>query len=98
MTSRPPFIGQESPDTCAIACMRMILASQHGSSHCRSFQQGLLRRRTSPPTVADSWRTGGRLHSPQLMGSKASSNAQALLWKTEGIDPVLERTHPERCE
>jgi ABC-type bacteriocin/lantibiotic exporter with double-glycine peptidase domain len=26
MKSQPPFIGQESSDTCAIACLRMILA------------------------------------------------------------------------
>ena len=30
MNSQPPFIGQERPDTCAIACLRMILA-YHGS-------------------------------------------------------------------
>ena len=26
MKSTPPFIGQERPDTCAVACLRMILA------------------------------------------------------------------------
>jgi ABC-type bacteriocin/lantibiotic exporter with double-glycine peptidase domain len=26
MNSRPPFVRQERPDTCAIACLRMILA------------------------------------------------------------------------
>ncbi len=26
MNSRPPFIGQERPDTCMLACLRMILA------------------------------------------------------------------------
>ena len=28
MSSKPPFVGQERPDTCAIACLRMILAYQ----------------------------------------------------------------------
>jgi ABC-type bacteriocin/lantibiotic exporter with double-glycine peptidase domain len=28
MRSRPPFIAQERPDTCALACLRMILAGQ----------------------------------------------------------------------
>lgn len=28
MNSKPPFIRQERPDACAIACLRMILASQ----------------------------------------------------------------------
>ena len=28
MKSMPPFIGQERPDACAIACLRMILAHQ----------------------------------------------------------------------
>ena len=28
MNSLPPFIAQERPDTCAIACLRMILAHQ----------------------------------------------------------------------
>jgi ABC-type bacteriocin/lantibiotic exporter with double-glycine peptidase domain len=28
MNSTPPFVGQERPDTCAIACLRMILAQQ----------------------------------------------------------------------
>ena len=29
MSSKPPFIAQERSDTCAIACLRMLLA-QHG--------------------------------------------------------------------
>ncbi len=28
MTSTPPFVGQERPDACAIACLRMVLAHQ----------------------------------------------------------------------
>jgi ABC-type bacteriocin/lantibiotic exporter with double-glycine peptidase domain len=28
MNSKPPFVRQERPDTCAIACLRMILAYQ----------------------------------------------------------------------
>src|SRR5438552_8847030 len=28
MNSKPPFVGQERPDTCSIACLRMILAYQ----------------------------------------------------------------------
>ena len=28
MNSKPPFVKQERPDTCAIACLRMILAYQ----------------------------------------------------------------------
>jgi ABC-type bacteriocin/lantibiotic exporter with double-glycine peptidase domain len=28
MSSKPPFIAQERPDTCTLACLRMVLASQ----------------------------------------------------------------------
>ena len=28
MSSTPPFVAQERPDSCAIACLRMLLASQ----------------------------------------------------------------------
>ncbi len=32
MNSKPPFVRQERPDTCAIACLRMILAYR-GQAH-----------------------------------------------------------------
>ena len=32
MNSKPPFVRQERPDTCAIACLRMILAYQGRAS------------------------------------------------------------------
>jgi ABC-type bacteriocin/lantibiotic exporter with double-glycine peptidase domain len=28
MASTPPFVGQEGPDACAVACLRMLLAHQ----------------------------------------------------------------------
>ncbi|HEY7326078.1 MAG TPA: cysteine peptidase family C39 domain-containing protein [Gemmataceae bacterium] len=28
MNSKPPFVGQERPDACAIACLRMVLSYQ----------------------------------------------------------------------
>lgn len=28
MTSKPPFVAQEQSDTCAVACLRMILAAR----------------------------------------------------------------------
>jgi ABC-type bacteriocin/lantibiotic exporter with double-glycine peptidase domain len=28
VTSTPPFIAQERPDSCALACLRMVLAHQ----------------------------------------------------------------------
>ena len=35
MNSKPPFIGQESPETCALACLRMLLA-HHGCNATES--------------------------------------------------------------
>jgi hypothetical protein len=28
MTSKPPFVAQERSDTCAVACLRMVLAAR----------------------------------------------------------------------
>ena len=41
MKSKPPFIGQESPETCALACLRMLLAH-----HGRDVTESELRRVT----------------------------------------------------
>jgi hypothetical protein len=35
MKSMPPFIAQERPDSCAIACLRMLLAHQNRNGVAR---------------------------------------------------------------
>src|SRR6267154_4346822 len=69
MNSKPPFIRQERPDACAIACLRMVLASQGTkTTEAELVQSGVLQPSGMDPEelVRPAQRYGVRAEERQL--------------------------------